>query len=97
MLLLLDFLHDVDDDDGADGAGRQRRFDRGQFYMWLYLDASDLVKMVSKVLLDDIAVEAGGFHAEEEEETLDNDCSGDAERVKKWIRIAATESARYFI
>ena len=53
--------------------------------MWLYLDAADLVKMVSKVLPNDIAVEAGGFQAEEEE-MLDNDCGGDAERVKKRIR-----------
>jgi hypothetical protein len=53
--------------------------------MWLYLDASDLVKMVSKVLPNDIAVEADGFQAEEEE-IMDNDCGGDAERVKKRIR-----------
>jgi hypothetical protein len=42
--------------------------------------------MVSKVLLDDIVVEAGGFEAEEEEEIRDNDCGGGAERVKKRIR-----------
>jgi hypothetical protein len=84
LLLLLDFLHAVDADAGVDGASGQRGFDRGQFYMWPYLDASDLVKMVSKVLPNDIAVEAGGFQAEEE--ILDNDCGGDTERVKKRIR-----------
>jgi hypothetical protein len=37
LLLLLDFLH-VADVDGVACAGGQRRFDRGQFFMWLYLD-----------------------------------------------------------
>jgi hypothetical protein len=91
LLLLLDFLHAADAD-GVAGASGQHRFDRGQFYMWVYLDASNLVKMVSKVLPNDIAVEAGGFQAEEEE-ILDNDCGGDAERVKRRIRKSGRSAA----
>jgi hypothetical protein len=91
LLPLLNFLHSADAD-GVVGAGGQRRFDRGQFYLCLYLDASGLVKMVSKVQLDDIAMEADGFQAEEEE-ILDNECSGDADRVKKRIRKFGSSAA----
>jgi hypothetical protein len=91
-MLFLDFLFAVVAN-GVGCASGQRRFDRRQFYMWLYLDASDLVKMVSKVLPGDIVVEAGGFQAEEEDKIRDNDYSGGAERVKKRIRKSGSSAA----